>query len=168
MLSIQNYCETTDLITGVEGTTVTAPIADFANQASVYTWLDGITTPTPWYRDAIDVTITPAASVKDLPANGKLAYHAFSGDKVPVFVLKLIVDGQPAYLYTKNLKDGEGNPITTFQEGYIYRMSGQGEAGPGSDGTIEIPEDKIDPMDRCLDITVDVMSWEVVLITPEF
>ena len=167
-IAFQNYCETTDLITGVEGTTVTAPITDFANQASVYTWLDGITTPTPWYRDAIDVTITPTASVKDLPANGKLAYHAFSGDKVPVFVLKLIVDGQPAYLYTKNLKDGEGKPITTFKEGYIYRMSGQGEAGPGSDGTIEIPEDKIDPMDRCLDITVDVMSWEVVLITPEF
>ena len=167
-LAFQNYCETTDLITGVEGTTVTAPITDFANQAAVYTWLDGITTPTPWYRDAIDLTITPAYPVKDLPANGKLAYHAFSGDKVPVFVLKLIVDGQPAYLYTKNLKDISGNPITTFQEGYIYRMSGQGEAGPGSDGTIEIPEEKIDPMDRCLDITVDVMSWEVVLVTPEF
>ena len=167
-LAFQNYCETTDLITGVEGTTVTAPITDFANQAAVYTWLDGITTPTPWYRDAVDVTITPATPVKDLPADGKLAYHAFSCDEVPVFVIKLIVDGQPAYLYTKNLKDGSGNPITSFQEGYIYRMSGQGEAGPGTDGTIEIPEEKIDPMDRCLDITVDVMSWEVALVTPEF
>ena len=167
-LAFQNYCETTDLITGVEGTTVTAPITDFANQAAVYTWLDGITTPTPWYRDAVDVTITPATPVKDLPADGKLAYHAFSCDQVPVFVIKLIVDGQPAYLYTKNLKDGSGNPITSFHEGYIYRMSGQGEAGPGTDGTIEIPEEKIDPMDRCLDITVDVMSWEVALVTPEF
>ena len=92
----------------------------------------------------------------------------FSGDKVPVFVLKLVVDGQPAYLYTKRIKDSSGNPITSFQEGYIYRMSGEGEAGPGTDGTIEIPEEKIDPMDRCLDITVDVMSWEVALVTPEF
>jgi len=168
-LAFQNYCSTSNLITGVEGTEVIAPITDFANQSAVYTWLDGIANPnTDWFRDAVDITITPAASVKDLPADGKLAYHAFAGDKVPVFVIKLEADGQPAYLYTKNLKDGTGTAITEFQEGYIYRMSGVGETGPGSDGTIEIPEEKIDPMDRCLDITVDVMSWEVALITPEF
>ncbi len=168
-LAIQNYYPKTDLTSGVESGTLVNPITSFANQAAVYTWLDGISTPnTDWFRDATDITITPADPVKDLPATGKLAYHIFSGNTVPVFVLKLIVDGQPAYLYTKNLKDQNGDPITEFQEGYIYRMSGQGEAGPGSDGTIEIPEEKIDPMDRCLDITVDVMSWEVVLVTPEF
>lgn len=168
-LAIQNYSATTDLLTGEEGTALVAPIADFANQASVYTWLDGISNPnSDWFRDAIDITITPAAPVKDLPADGSLAYHVFSGDKVPVFVLKLVVDGQPAYLHTKRIKDSSGNYITSFQEGYIYRMSGEGEAGPGTDGTIEIPEEKIDPMDRCLDITVDVMSWEVALVTPEF
>ena len=168
-LAFQNYYEMTDLLTGTEGTTVIAPIIDFADQSAVYTWLDGIATPnTDWFRDAVDITITPADPVKDLPADGKLAYHAFSGDKVPVFVIKLIVDGQPAYLHTKNIKDGSGTPITEFKEGYIYRMSAQGEAGPGSDGTIEIPEEKIDPMDRCLDITVKVMSWELALVTPEF
>ena len=37
-----------------------------------------------------------------------------------------------------------------------------------ADGTIEIPEDKIDPMDRCLEITVTVKKWQVEIITPEF
>jgi hypothetical protein len=167
-LAFQNYFATSDLVTGADATVV-APITDFANQSAVYTWLDGITTPTPWYRDAVDVTITPAAAVKDLPVDGKLAYHAFSGTQVPVFVLKLIVDGQPAYLYTKNLKnESTGGNLTEFKEGYIYRMSAEGEAGAGTDGTIEIPEEKLDPMDRCLDISVEVKKWEVVLVTPEF
>lgn len=167
-LAFQNYFATSNLVTGADATVV-APISDFANQIAVYTWLDGITTPTPWFRDAVDITITPSAAVKDLPADGKLAYHAFSGNQVPVFVLKLIVDGQPAYLYTKNLKNAAtGENITEFKEGFIYRMSAQGEAGAGSDGTIEIPEEKLDPMDRCLDISVDVKKWEVVLVTPEF
>ena len=45
-------------------------------------------------------------------------------------------------------------------------MSGEGEVA--GKGAIEIPEDKIDPMDRCLDIKVEVKQWEVALITPEF
>ena len=167
-LAFQGYYPNTDLLTGVESGALVQPITDFANQAAVYTWLDTPdASPNPWYRDAVDLTITPAAAVKDLPADGKLAYHMFScANQVPVFVIKLIVDGQPAYLYTKNLKDANGEPVTNFQEGYIYRMNAAGQVA--NNGTIEIPEEKIDPMDRCLDITVDVMSWKVTLVTPEF
>ena len=167
-LAFQGYYPTTDLITGVESGTLVQPITDFANQAAVYSWLDTPdTSSNPWYRDNVDITITPAEPVKDLPVDGKLAYHMFScTNQVPVFVIKLIVDGQPAYLYTKNLKNADGEPITEFKEGYIYRMSASGQLA--DNGTIEIPEEKIDPMDRCLDISVDVTRWDVLLLTPEF
>ena len=169
-LAFQNYYPAADLLAPAVTTSgaLVTPITDFANQSAVYTWLDGIAVPnTDWFRDACTITLNAANDyVQDLPATGKLAYHAFSTTETPVFVLKLEVDGQPAYLYTKDLKDNNGT-IAEFQPGYIYRMSGEGEI-PGSNGTIEIPEEKIDPMDRCLDIKVDVMSWEVVLVTPEF
>lgn len=170
-LAFQNYYPTADLLADavtVSGTPVT-PITDFANQAAVYSWLDAIATPnTDWFRDAFSLTLNAGNEyVQDLPADGKLAYHAFAGTTAPVFVIKLEVDGQPAYLYTKNLRDQSNAIISNFEQGKIYRMSGEGEQ-PGSTGTIEIPEEKIDPMDRCLDITVEVLSWEIVLVTPEF
>lgn len=170
-LAVQNYYPQAKIISNpvdevvVEGTPLNH-ITDFSLQADVYDWLDTPETPQPWYRDYCDLTITPTDNIKDLPENGKLAYHLFAGDAVPVFVIKLTADGQPAYLYTKKLKDGSGYEITEFKPGHIYRMSGEGE--DLGNGTIEIPEEKIDPMDRCLDITVDVLKWEVVLITPEF
>jgi hypothetical protein len=170
-LAFQNYYPNADLLDKdihVSGTLVN-PITDFTNQSAVYTWLDGISNPNnEWFRDSFDITLNSANGfVQDLPEKGKLAYHMFSCDEAPVFVLKLLVDGQPAYLYTKNLKDQTNTVISAFEPGKIYRMSGEGEVD-GSTGTIEIPEDKIDPMDRCLDITVDVMSWEIVLVKPEF
>ena len=168
-LAFQNYHPTVNLFTGVEGGDLVTPITDFSNQAAVYSWLDTPWTGAPWYRDAFEVTLTGANEyVQDLPVDGKLAYHTFSCEEVPVFVIKLEVDDQPAYLYTKNLKNADtGAPIQTLEEGKIYRMSGEGEI-PGNKGTIEIPEEKIDPMDRCLDIQVKVASWEVVLVQPEF
>ena len=45
-------------------------------------------------------------------------------------------------------------------------MSAQGDFA--SDGSIPIDEDDIDPMDRCLDISVDVVDWVVELVFPEF
>ena len=53
-----------------------------------------------------------------------------------------------------------------FEEGKIYRMSAKGEVE--KDGSIPIDEDDIDPMDRCLEITVDVVDWAVELVYPEF
>ena len=56
--------------------------------------------------------------------------------------------------------------MTQFEEGKIYRMSARGEVE--NDGSIPIDEDDIDPMDRCLEITVDVVDWAVELVYPEF
>jgi hypothetical protein len=83
-------------------------------------------------------------------------------------MIDLEADGLPAYLYSKTIKLANGTPIEKIEEGHIYRMNAAGSVDTGGDGDIVIDEDDIDPADRCIDITVDVMAWEVILVTPEF
>ena len=172
-LAFQNYYPETNAVTGVETGVPVNHIADLSKQAAVYAWLNDTSKPADWYWDACDLTITPSSPAKNFPdvladdTDGPRAYHIFScTGTVPQFVIALTADGQPAYLYTRNFNDENGDPVTEFEEGKIYRMSGEGEVA--GKGAIEIPEDKIDPMDRCLDIKVEVKQWEVALITPEF
>jgi len=162
-LAIQNYYAKTTVVEGTEEEIVNH-MADLANQADVYTWLDNPEDPQPWYRDYCDLTITPTSPKAD--TENPLAYHIFSCTETPVFVIKLIADGQPAYLYSKGFFKADGTQVTEFEEGKIYRMNAAGEVE--GDGSIPIPEDKIDPMDRCLEITVDVVDWVVELVYPEF
>ena len=164
-IAFQNYYPETSVTTGVESGELVNHIKDLANQSEVYTWLDTpVEGTTPWYRDYFDITITPSAATKDTPK--PLAYHVFSSDAAPVMVIKLLADGQPAYLYSKGFYKTDGTPVTAFEEGKIYRMSAKGEVE--NDGSIPIDEDDIDPMDRCLEITVDVIDWAVELVYPEF
>jgi hypothetical protein len=164
-LAFQNYYPETSVITGTESGQLVNHIANFADQSEVYTWFDTpVTGESPWYRDYFDITITPSATTKDTPQ--PLAYHMFSNTEAPVMVIKLLADGQPAYLYSKGFYKTDGTPVTKFEEGKIYRMSAKGEVE--KDGSIPIDEDDIDPMDRCLEITVDVVDWAVELVYPEF
>ena len=170
-IAFQNYYPKTTVFEGAEDGAPVIHMDNFANQADVYTWLDTpVEGEVPWYRDYFDVTITPAAptaDIKDADGNkAPLAYHIFSCDLVPVMVIKLTADGQPAYLYSKGFYKDAETPVTTFEEGKIYRMSAKGEVE--NDGSIPIDEDDIDPMDRCLEITVDVVDWAVELVYPEF
>lgn len=163
-IAFQNYYPETSVLTGVETGTLVNHIADLSNQSAVYSWLDTPENPQPWYRDSFDLTITPADPKADTPK--PLAYHMFSSDEAPVMVIKLLADNQPAYLYTKGFYKTDGAAVENFEEGYIYRMSAAGEVE--NDGSIPIDEDDIDPMDRCLEITVDVVKWAVELVYPEF
>lgn len=166
-LAFQNYYPLTSATTGAESGELVNHIADLTNQAEAYAWLDDPAKPEVWYRDYFDITITPAAPTADTP--NELAYHMFSCNETPVLVIKLLADGQPAYLYSKGFfkMDGENAvEVTEFEEGKIYRMSAAGEVL--GDGSIPIDEDDIDPMDRCLEITVDVIDWAVELVFPEF
>ena len=169
-IAVQNYYPETQLNTGNESGSLVNHITNFADQGSTFTWLHN--GEKDWYRNvfASAVEVTPAApSAQAISGADKCyAYHFFSGDAVPVIVIDLEADGLPAYLYSKNIKDTEGKPITEIKEGYIYRMNAAGNVDNGGDGDIVVDEDDIDPADRCLDITVDVMSWEVVLVAPEF
>lgn len=172
-LAFDDYMPETVFSTGEEtGTLVDAITTDklsVSNSTDVYTWLAGNNQSGIWWYDTYasgTIELTPAAPVKDIDQR---AYHFFAGDDIPQFVIHLTADGIPAYIYTKRFMDTQTppQPITTFEEGTIYRMSAEGEVAD-SDGTIEIPEDKIDQMDRCLDITVEVEPWVVTLVTPEF
>lgn len=170
-IAFQNYYPTTTVFEGAEDGEPVIYMQNLANQAEVYNWLDTpVEGEVPWYRDYFDVTITPAAPTADIKDadgnNAPLAYHIFSCDLVPVMVIKLTADGQPAYLYSKGFYKDAETPVTTFEEGKIYRMSAKGEVE--NDGSIPIDEDDIDPMDRCLEITVDVVDWAVELVYPEF
>lgn len=163
-LAIQNYFPETNPITGDEAGALVNPITNFADQGEVYGWLDDASKPVVWSRDYFDITLTPANPTVDTP--NPLAYHVFSSNETPIFVIKLTADGQPAFLYSKGFYKTDGTPITNFEEGYIYRMSAQGQVE--KDGSIPFEEDDIDPMDRCLEITVDVKKWAVDLVYPEF
>ena len=163
-LAFQNYYPETSVVTGTETGELVNLVGDLANQAGVYTWLDTPVDPQPWYRDYFDLTITPEDPTKDTPE--PLAYHIFSCSETPVLIIKLLADGQPAYLYSKGFFKADATQVTEFEEGKIYRMSAQGEVA--NDGSIPIDEDDIDPMDRCLEITVDVVDWAVELVYPEF
>ncbi len=176
-LLFQHYAAETSLATGEETQTNVDHISDLNNQTATYNWFNDTSKPTGWYLDTFTTPLVIKAtdavnnvSVADTPT--PLAYHFFAGDVVPTFVIKLIADGQPAYIYSKGLysteKSADNQPvaITEFEEGKIYRMSAAGEVS--GDGSIPIDEEDIDPMDRCLEITVDVVDWVVELVYPEF
>lgn len=160
-LAFMNYYDKTTVVEGTESDLTAAPV-DFLDQAAVYTWLDN--GETAWYRDSFDITITPAENIKDTPE--PLAYHMFSCAETPVMLIKLLADGQPAYLYTKGFYKTDGTEITEFEEGKIYRMNAKGQVE--NDGNIPFDDTDIDPMDRCLEITVEVVDWAVELVYPEF
>ena len=173
-MAFQNYYPETVLATGTETGELVNHMSDLSNQASVYNWFNDTSKETAWYWDSFDVTINAVAGeavAGDTP--NPLAYHMFSCTTAPVFVIKLLADNQPAYLYSKGFyssteknDDGSAKKIENFEEGKIYRMSAAGEVA--NDGSIPIDDDDIDPMDRCLEITVDVVDWVVDLVYPEF
>ena len=148
---------------------------DYASQADVFGWLNNTAT-TGWYIDrfATDAVVM----VPDDPATtdvfenradtpDALAYHFFAGDVVPTMVIKLLADGNPAYVYTSDFISKQTNTaITEIKGGVIYRMSAAGEVDQ-TGGSVPIPDD-LDPIQRCLDIIVDVEDWVVELVTPEF
>ena len=175
-LLFQHYDSETSLRTGVEGGNHVKHIADLNNQTEVYNWFNkAYSTVWDWDHFSTPLVIKAENAVNNVATTDTptpLAYHTFSGTTIPTLVIKLIVDDQPAYLYSKGfyssekMENGSPAPITEFEEGKIYRMSAAGEVL--SDGSIPIDEDDIDPMDRCLEISVDVVDWVVELVFPEF
>jgi hypothetical protein len=148
---------------------------NYESESDVFNWLNNSAT-TGWYVDRFEsgkvvmVPDDPATTEKfenraDTPY--PLAYHFFAGDAVPVMIIRVLADGNPAYLYTTKFKSNSSNSdISILEGGKIYRMSAAGVVDQ-TGGSIPIPDD-LDPIQRCLDITVDVQDWVVELVTPEF
>ncbi len=150
-------------------------VDDYASQSDVFNWLNNTAT-TGWYRDSFESG--EVVMVPDDPATADVfenradtptakAYHFFAGDVVPTMVIKVLADGNPAYVYTKSFISKQNNTaLSALEPGKIYRMSAAGVADQ-TGGSVLIPDD-FDPIARCLDITVDVEDWVVELVTPEF
>ena len=136
------------------------------NDAVVHGWFNGAAS-TGWFRDhfATPLEMTPAAPKADAPND--LAYHFYSGEIIPTMIIRLLADGIPAHVYTSTYKRaGEAGALTKLEPGKIYRMSAAGQVD--TDGSIIIPDDKIDPIERCIEVEVEVVDWVVELVTPEF
>ena len=96
-----------------------------------------------------------------------IAYNFFcKGAMAPTLVLNIIEydnqkaydekNGSPGYLYTNVYKLNSTEPISTFEQGKIYRMA------------IRFTEDDLLHQERCLDINLKVAEWIVVNVIPEF
>lgn len=134
------------------------------NDAVVHDWFNG-NASSGWFRDhfTTPLAMTPESPKADAPSD--LAYHFYSGEAVPTMIIKLLADGIPAYVYTSTFKRQSGTALTVLEQGCIYRMSAAGAVD--KDGSIVIPDD-IDPIERCIEVTVEVKPWVVELVTPEF
>lgn len=186
----QNYHN--NMTYAVPGTAKTTHIANLEADADVYYWFTSHTddnTAATWYRDSFTglVLQKPASptegtnyvhrvDIKDGATKSPRAYHLFAPASCPDLVVNMVVTTKDpvsgaehttnAYVHTATFRTSDGTAITQIQPGTIYRMSGRGETD--GDGTIDINEDDLNSVDRCLDIIVSVKSWDVVLVTPEF
>ena len=148
----------------ISGTgTHVSPIVNLDDESQVFGWFNG-SSSNGWFIDRFSpaLEMTPAAPKADVPT--PLAYHFFAGEVVPQMVITLTADGSPAYVYTSVFHKGS-ETLTQLEAGKIYRMSAAGLAS--GDGSIEIPDD-LSPIQRCLEVKVEVVDWTVDLITPEF
>lgn len=140
-----------------------AHIADLDDDSQVFNWLNG-SASTGWFIDrfspALDMTV--ANPIADTPNN--LAYHFYAGEAVPQMIISLLADGTPAYIYSSTFKKG-AEVLTRLEPGVIYRMSAGGI--DENDGSVEIPDD-LSPIQRCVEIQVEVVDWAVEIIAPQF
>ncbi len=129
------------------------------NTSTVWNWFSGFT-DSAWNWDdlsSIKVTVTAANTPVSVEAGG-LYYHFFVDDdkpQVPQLVLQCVSDDEPQYLATLNFKDSDGEPIA-WENGYIYEMS------------FSFTDEQLSHPDKCVDITVNPVEWQVVTVTPEF
>ena len=181
-VAIDNYYSVAALDPAVAATSPVQRVAN-TDDATIFGFFGdnaGVTSPT-WYYDVL-----PAGDVVlERPASGETAtddmsaaraYHFFPvAGSLPTLYIQLDVypSGEttalPSYLYTKSFKSaadlsGEG---VDFQPGYIYRMNFAATTGAG-DGDIPFKEDDLENLDRCVEISVDVIPWTVVTVYPEF
>lgn len=139
-------------------------VQNMDNESEVFGWFNG-SSSNGWFIDRFSpaLDMTPADNKADAP--NPLAYHFYAGEAVPQMMITVLVEGSsPSYLYTSKFKHGTGY-LTQLEAGKIYRMNAAGEVG--TDGSIEIPDD-LTPIQRCLEVEVEVVDWVIDIITPEF
>lgn len=169
-LAFQNYYPASDAVSGTASGTLVNHINNLSNESNVFDWFNDVPTEMPWYRNVFDLSLTPSSPVGKVGNTG-LSYHFFAGNQVPVMVIDMLVNGRPAYVYSRSINvinNGVPSPLTELEAGKVYRMSAAGAVDNEPNGYIEIPEDVITPANHCIDIKVDVVNWVVTLVQPNF
>lgn len=129
------------------------------NESTVWNWFSGFPGPGWFWDDLSEITLT--ATTANVPVTkdaGGLYYHFFvteNDGKVPQLVLQCNSNGEPQYLATLNFKDELGAPIK-WKNGYIYEMS------------FAFTDEQLSHPDKCVDITVTPVEWQVETVIPEF
>ena len=181
-VAFNNYYPTVNLFTGAEEGTLVDCLAE--EQVKAVQYLTG-NTGNEWYSDKFTLVLErPATMDKDIWVNQQLAddlyYHMFPDPDVtvepetagyPELMFQLSAEDTAGnttatYIYTKRFLNQTGEVIKTFEEGKIYRMNAAGLTD--GEGDVPFDEDDIAQLARCLDITVTVEDWNVILVTPEF
>ena len=182
-VAFNNYYPVTVLYNGAEeGTLIDCKAETPVSAVAYLTGNDG----SEWYSDKISIEFDrPSGVTEDTwveqELNKNLYYHFFplasaapESAGYPELMFQLSTEdtdgaSSSTYIYTKSFKGNDGTAVTAFEEGKIYRMnfSASVEKDNG-DGDVPIGEDDIDQLGRCLDITVTVDDWNVILVTPEF
>ena len=136
-------------------------------QQGIFNYFANSMSKSKWNNDFFDgeegsspeIVLTNANKSVDI----NVAYNFFTGghSTSPLHLLNIIEkvgegEDNPAYLYTNTYKMNSGAKITTFEPGKIYRMD------------LVFNENNLQHQDRCLDITVTVASWDLILVTPEY
>lgn len=108
-----------------------------------------------WSHDVLAATLTSTSNTDD-HANAPFYYHVY-GDVQPEFVLQVVGDNMPLFVVTKGfIKNGENTVLTDFAAGKIYKLNFTFD-----DTVFEQPQ-------KCVNVTVDVVAWEIVPVTPAF
>lgn len=101
------------------------------------------------------VVLTPTAPKKDI----NIAYNFFPEEGAyPHLLADVIADGSPAYLMTTQFNNAANQKIadTDFKAGNIYRMN------------FAFKDTDLEHQDRCVEISIDVLSWTLYVVTPIF
>lgn len=186
-VAFNNYYSNANLSTGVTDATLVDCKPETVASAVEYLTANANATEPKWFFNKFATPVVverPAGMTADTYAEAEIGsacyYHAFAGtytagaDGYPELMFQLVAENlsgeeSSTYIYTKSLKDQNGSPISEFEAGKIYRMYfniNNGDDNGGGD--VVIDEDDIEQLAKCLDITVSVKEWSVVLVTPEF
>lgn len=136
-------------------------------QKDIFDYFNFSMNASKWNNDYFDGADLKHPVVELTPDNNEvavnIAYNFFPAS-APVHLLDITqqtgsgdsATSDPAYIFTNTYKMNSGVEITTFEPGKIYRMN------------FVFGIDKLTQQEKCVDINVQVASWDVIEVTPGF
>ena len=136
-------------------------------QKDIFDYFNFSMNSSKWNNDYFDEADANHPVVELTPANNEvqvnIAYNFFPAS-APVHLLDITqqtgsggsATSDPAYIFTNTYKMNSGIEVSPFEPGKIYRMN------------FVFGIDKLTQQEKCVDINVDIASWDVIEVTPGF